>query len=295
MLPRFYRITFALGGLDEQLAPKQFATLLECMTWAHALYIQNHPDVPQVQSLLRAGALRFDPNPMGFRPEGAEDWNDVPSTLTRPVDVNGSQVLLANDRTIAAWLAADYRVRKDVAAKAVLLHEKDKRGRTVARAAVKLPDGTLVEPVGNQGWRPLTQRQHRSRARVTFVLDLFSPGDRPLSHATLQCMLDALTDIDARYLRKHPETPAIYASGVRYEEEPPGQEDWQDVATTIRMGVGDCDDVAPWLAAQKRVAGLDARPTFKDQVLSSGSTLYHILTMNPDGTIEDPSRVLGMR
>jgi hypothetical protein len=292
MLPRFYRITYALGGLDEALAPKQFATLLEALVWTHALYIQNHPGTPKVDDLLRSGALRFDPNPMGFRPEGSEDWNDIPSTLGRP---GPDGVMTANDRTIAAWKAAELRVLQDVPAKAALVHEKGERGRTMARAVVTVPGQAAIEPVGNQGWRPLTGKVHRSRARVTFVLDLFGEGDLAISHATLQCMLDALTDIDARYLITHPDTPKIYASGVRYEEEPPGQEDWQDVATTLRMGVGDCDDVAPWLAAEKRVAGIDARPTFKDQQLPGGATLYHILTLNPDGTIEDPSRVLGMR
>ena len=77
--------------------------------------------------------------------------------------------------------------------------------------------------------------------RITFVLDLFKgPQEQPLSHATLQVMLNALMHADMLYLLKNPAAPRLYDSGVRYEEEPPGQEDWQDVPTCLRLGVGDC-------------------------------------------------------
>lgn len=77
--------------------------------------------------------------------------------------------------------------------------------------------------------------------RITYALDLFNgPGDRSPSHETLTDMLDLLVRIDTRYLIKHPKTPLIYQSGVRYMEEPPGQEDWQDIPTTLAMGIGDC-------------------------------------------------------
>lgn len=77
--------------------------------------------------------------------------------------------------------------------------------------------------------------------RITFALDLFrSNKDRQLSHDVLTDLLAVLTKINLRYLVAHPETPPIYQSGVRYMEEPPGQEDWQDIATTLRVGYGDC-------------------------------------------------------
>ena len=77
--------------------------------------------------------------------------------------------------------------------------------------------------------------------RITYALDLFNgPKERALSHATLNVMLEALTKIDVLYLQAHPEAPRIYQSGVRYMEEPPGQEDWQDIPTCIQMGIADC-------------------------------------------------------
>ncbi len=77
-------------------------------------------------------------------------------------------------------------------------------------------------------------------ARITFVLDLFDPKEMGRSDANLYDLLETLTRADERYLRAHPETPTLYSSGVVYQEEPPGAEDWQDVPTTMRLGWGDC-------------------------------------------------------
>lgn len=77
--------------------------------------------------------------------------------------------------------------------------------------------------------------------RITFVLSLFKgEHDRELSHASLKTLLMALMHLDVLYLREHPETPKLYEANVKYAEEPPGQEDWQDVPTTLALGWGDC-------------------------------------------------------
>lgn len=133
--------------------------------------------------------------------------------------------------------------------------------------------------------------------RITFALDLFNgPEERDLSHATLRTLLLSLMYVDMLYLRAHPEVPSVYESGVRYEEEPPGQEDWQDIPTCLRMRTADCEDLACWRAAELRVRhGIKAEPTFTYQLRSNGSYLYHITVKLPDGRTEDPSRRLGMR
>ena len=133
--------------------------------------------------------------------------------------------------------------------------------------------------------------------RITFVLDLFKgPEEQALSHEALQTLLMALMYVDMAYLRANPGVPGIYESGVRYEEEPPGQEDWQDIPTCLRMRVGDCEDLACWRAAEYRVRhGINAVPIFKYTKRPSGGYLYHIMVQLPDGRIEDPSRRLGMR
>lgn len=51
----------------------------------------------------------------------------------------------------------------------------------------------------------------------------------------------------------------------------------------------DCDDLAPYLAAELICAGENARP-----YAIRSSTGWHCLVRRADGTIEDPSRVLGM-
>jgi hypothetical protein len=77
--------------------------------------------------------------------------------------------------------------------------------------------------------------------------------------------------------------------------EPPGREDWQDIPETIRRGDGDCEDLACWRAAELNVKqGIRAFPTFRWRVRGTG-TLYHILVQYPNGQIEDPSRMLGMK
>lgn len=133
--------------------------------------------------------------------------------------------------------------------------------------------------------------------RITFVLDLFNgPEERELSHATLRALLMALMYTDMLYLRANPKVPLLYESGVRYEEEPPGQEDWQDIPTCLWRKVGDCEDLACWRAAELQVRfGIKAVPTFTWQERPNGSYLYHITVQLPDGKIEDPSRRLGMR
>lgn len=133
--------------------------------------------------------------------------------------------------------------------------------------------------------------------RVTFVVDLFH-GPRSealdLGHRALHRMLGTLVELDCDYLRAHSEVPLLYKSGVRYQLEPPGHENWRDIPTCIKEGVGDCEDLACWRCAELIVRyGIDARPTFLWKKLPRG-TLYHIQVLTPEG-IEDPSRILGMR
>lgn len=133
--------------------------------------------------------------------------------------------------------------------------------------------------------------------RITFVLDLFRPGvDRDLSDVSLRALLECLVNLDEMHLRTHPRTPGLYESGVVYREEPPGAEDWQDIPTTLAMECGDCEDLACWRAAELRVRrGVRAVADFTRETQADGTVLYHIVVRLPDGSIEDPSRLLGMR
>lgn len=132
--------------------------------------------------------------------------------------------------------------------------------------------------------------------RLTFALDLLNGPTSKLDHRALAIMLECLTELDALWLAENPDAPLLYDSHVHYMEEPPGQEDWQDVPTCLRMGVADCEDLCAWRAAELRVRfGVDARPVFTEKKRADGGSLYHILVEFPDGTIEDPSKLRGMR
>ncbi len=135
--------------------------------------------------------------------------------------------------------------------------------------------------------------------RITLQWDLF-PNDGSSSedetNEALRIALEALYQRDVDYLRRHPLTPGVYDSGIYYQEEPPGSEDWADVPTILKLGWGDCEDLACWRAAELFVRhGIAAKPEVTCQISADGTRLYHITVALPDGRSEDPSRNLGMR
>lgn len=118
--------------------------------------------------------------------------------------------------------------------------------------------------------------------------------------------------------------PKLYESGIRYGEEPPGREWWQTVADnfselekykdTKKRSTTDCEDLAGHRAAELRcmplwLCELDELPDVAAALaagdiegiparavcIRSGKRVYHAVVQWPDGTIEDPSRKLGMR
>jgi len=132
---------------------------------------------------------------------------------------------------------------------------------------------------------------------VTFVSGSFgTEREREHANEVLQIMLDALYKVNCSYLRRFPETASLYASGVRYRKEAPGKEEWQDIPTVLKQGFGDCEDLACFRAAELTVReGVPAVPSLKWQrIPSKNMVLYHILVERADGSIEDPSKQLGM-
>lgn len=128
-----------------------------------------------------------------------------------------------------------------------------------------------------------------------FVLpDFEAAGNPDQSKRYLECLLRCLTDINVLYLKKHPETPSLYSSGVRYVRDLPGQEDWQSIPEAIARRGADCKTLACWRAAELLVRGHRAYPQFFWRDRDNGAT-YHIQVQHLDGQIEDPSRILGMR
>ena len=82
--------------------------------------------------------------------------------------------------------------------------------------------------------------------------------------------------------------PDLYESGVVYERENIGVENWQDADELLSNLAGDCEDLACYRAAQYEVSGIGARP----EIVKIKEGQYHAVVRMPDGTIEDPSRIL---
>lgn len=111
----------------------------------------------------------------------------------------------------------------------------------------------------------------------------------------IKAILDATVWVDLIYLRLH-NVPALYQSGVRYQEEPAGQvESFDTIPAIIARGWGDCDDLAPWRVAELRLHGEKAKIRIQWKWNARMRTkMFHIVVRREDGTIEDPSAILGM-
>lgn len=101
--------------------------------------------------------------------------------------------------------------------------------------------------------------------------------------------LDALTKLCEMELRAR-SFPKLYASGVKYRREGFGKERWQVPSETVKLGCGDCEDLAAWRAAELRVAGIKARAI----CVRVRPGLIHCVVQTERGR-EDPSKKLGMK
>lgn len=114
--------------------------------------------------------------------------------------------------------------------------------------------------------------------------------------------LETLTKINVWHLRRFAaegKTVApLYESGVFYQSEPPGEEEWLDIPSLYKQGFGDCEDLACARVAELQVSGIPAVPAIRHKRVSTPRgpvTLIHVLVLWPDGHVEDPSKMLGMR
>jgi len=86
--------------------------------------------------------------------------------------------------------------------------------------------------------------------------------------------------------------PDLYESGVVYRPEI-GTEYWKTAQELINDGLGDCEDLANYRAAELRLKhGIDAHAT----AIKTGPGLYHAVVAGPDGCIlEDPTKLLKIK
>jgi hypothetical protein len=94
----------------------------------------------------------------------------------------------------------------------------------------------------------------------------------------------------ARAAREGRPIPPIYASGVRYDRRD-ANERWQLPSETFARRRGDCEDLACWRAAELRARGERAHVG----VRRTGPRVLHAIVVRANGSVEDPSKRLGMR
>ncbi len=106
----------------------------------------------------------------------------------------------------------------------------------------------------------------------------------------LSLLLRGLVALNRWLLARH-DLPPLYESGVRYRRDAAGTEIWSAATIVYQRRRGDCEDLSCWRAAELQNAGVDAIACVK----RTGRRRLHAIVCYPDGTIEDPSRILGMR
>jgi hypothetical protein len=118
--------------------------------------------------------------------------------------------------------------------------------------------------------------------------------------------LQTLVAINLWQLRQK-KYPLLYRSGIFYKTKPPAVE-WHDIPTLLKLGYGDCKDLAAYRVAEvKHYTGIEAKPCIKHKFIdypmvdNHGNAytqpilLIHVLVQYPNGRIEDPSKILGMK
>jgi hypothetical protein len=113
----------------------------------------------------------------------------------------------------------------------------------------------------------------------------------------LDSLLELSTLANQQWLRTHPDTPNLYLSGVRYRRETTthgghNEERFLTIPWVLHLGWGDCDDLAPWRAAELRESLVD--PYAAARSVRMDPFTWHIIVLRGNGQVEDPSRLLGM-
>jgi hypothetical protein len=100
-----------------------------------------------------------------------------------------------------------------------------------------------------------------------------------------------------QYLIRTRRLPPLYKSGIVYARETtaggipghPKTENWQTYPAMLKSGVADCEDLSSVLVGQLREAGEPANIR-----LTKKRNVWHVTVRRADGSVEDPSRKLGM-
>lgn len=120
---------------------------------------------------------------------------------------------------------------------------------------------------------------------------------RPELYAALcRNLLETLIGANRETLKTRPDIPPLYASGVRYRNEPFGCEWFDDILICLNRGWGDCDDLVAWRIAELREQGelAEIHMFWQPGIKNPRTRLFHVVVRRANGDIEDPSAILGM-
>jgi hypothetical protein len=155
----------------------------------------------------------------------------------------------------------------------------------------------------------LLDRRLIGRGGVRFLITVDDP-DPEVARAQIAYYLEGVIGANRLLIRRHGRRiPHIYRSGVRYQiEESAGDVDparqYQTVGNCLEIMARrftECMGASAWLCAwyRERAASEDAARRYglhiypNDYDLPSGLLrLFHVQVARPDGSIEDPSKVL---
>jgi len=120
--------------------------------------------------------------------------------------------------------------------------------------------------------------------------------------------LQTLVSINLWQLRQK-NYPLLYDSGIFYRTIPPARQ-WYDIPTLLKVGYGDCKNLVAYRVAElKHYYNIDTKPCIKWKFIKEDRDghplidadgdpltilLIHVMVLWPNGTIEDPSKILGM-
>jgi hypothetical protein len=139
---------------------------------------------------------------------------------------------------------------------------------------------------------------------------LFKDGtekEREFSLFAMRELLESLVKINVGWIHTHPtEFVPLYKLGVKWQPEN-NTERWLSIPAVISAHRGpdkqpvDCEDLACYRVAELR-AGLGGHPLgavravadVRGRVLTGGRIIVHAFVRYPDGSVEDPSKKLGM-
>jgi hypothetical protein len=163
------------------------------------------------------------------------------------------------------------------------------------------------------------------------TLPFGSEAEQKHSEDILMWLLGTVCRLNLHYLTRHPDTPLLYDSGVRYS--PPdqtsaptidkaklrqlfellqamglspevgkmvfrivrGAEVFLDIPNLYLRKKGDCNELVPVRVAELWRAGIIASPyLIRPAVNKLGGLTYHAVVLHEDGSHEDPSLILGM-